>query len=161
MVLRAARRARAERRRAPPLCAGVRLRSDITGCRGCAARVARPARPDVGERPRPNQPRGSSSEPSTRCRAAAGGFGVLAGRRRPCTRIPLNPLNHDPSRPPFDRPRPAAVPEPGESTLKSDGSIFRQFRSSPPAALEPKIGRRSPGARNLPEKYVLGPKTRS
>ena len=86
--------------------------------------------------------------------------GRLRRARRPAAPLhayPPQPAQpRPPSRPPFGRPRPAAVPEPGESTLKSDGSIFRQFRSSPPAALEPKIGRRSPGARNLPEKYVLG-----
>ena len=161
MVLRAARRGRAEHRRAPPLCAGVRLRPNTAGCRGCAARVARPARPDVGERPRPNQPRGSSSEPPTRCRAAAGDCGVPAGRRRPCTRIPLNPLNQDPSRPPFDRPRPAAVPRAGRIDPKIRRQHFSPIPSNPPAALDPKLGRRSPEARNLPEKYVFGPETRS
>ena len=83
--------------------------------------------------------------------AACSPAGGAPARVSPATRS-----SRPPSRPPFGRPRPAAVPEPGESTLKSDGSIFRQFRSSRPAALEPKIGRRSPGARNLPEKYVLG-----
>ena len=88
--------------------------------------------------------------------AACSPAGGAPARVSPATRS-----SRPPSRPPFDRPRPAAVPEPGESTLKSAGSISRQFRSSPPAALEPKIGRRSPGARNLPEKYVFGPETRS
>ena len=140
-----------------PSCAGARRGSVLRrrGCRGCACGACRPPASVAAARRRPSCARAFWAAPTTSCWTSADGSGAPAGRGRRCNAARRGTPPPQPSWRLFERPRPAADYEAGESTLKSAAGIFASFPPRRAAALDPKIGRRAPGGRNSIEKYLF------
>ena len=140
-----------------PACAGARRGSVLRrrGCRGCACGACRPPASVAAARRRPSCARAFWAAPTTGCWTSADGSGAPAGRGRRCNAARRGTPPPQPSWRLFERPRPAADYEAGESTLKSAAGIFASFPPRRAPALDPKLGRRAPGGRNSIKKYLF------